>query len=236
MFHDLTKAQKRALREAARLAHDRDTTMGREDRDVHYLQVRNSDLPIVVAGAVAHGIVRIDDVGEAARGLIEDLSARISAAMSAFEKSERVPTEEPDPYDPDAVVSIAAILGEIDFVTSSGDASLYVNTRTGEVGVSLGEGLDDLASEELEESEEWEYLLNRHELDEIGMMRKFSRQLGPAASQEILDALSGRGAFRRFRDVIHRRALEREWDEYRERRFSDVIRFELRERNIPFRR
>ena len=35
VFHDLTREQKRALREAAQLARDRDTTMAQEDRDVH---------------------------------------------------------------------------------------------------------------------------------------------------------------------------------------------------------
>jgi hypothetical protein len=50
MFHDLTKGQKRALRAAAQLAYVRDTTMGEEDRRVHYLEARNPSLPFEEAG------------------------------------------------------------------------------------------------------------------------------------------------------------------------------------------
>ncbi len=234
MFHDLSKAEKRALRAAAQLAHDRDVSMPGEDRDVHYLQARSADLPIIVGGAVVHGIISIDDVGAAARELIRDVSARLAAVVESYENREQSPIEEPDPYDPNAVVSVAAILGAIDFLTSSDEASLYVNTRTGEVRVSLGEGLDDDA--DLDEDEEWLHLVERYDLDEIGIMKRFARDASPAANQELYAALSGRGAYRRFRDVIHRRGLQQDWDQFREHRFADHIRFALEGRKIPFRK
>src|SRR6185295_7287931 len=162
MFHDLSKGEKRALREAAQLAHDRDVSMPGEDRDVHYLQARNADLPLVVAGAVVHQIISIDDVGAAARELIGDVAARLSSAIGSYESREQSPIEGPDPYDPNAVVSVAAVLAEIDFLTSSDQASLFVNTRTGEVRVSLGEDLDDFDDDaDLDEDEEWLHLMTR---------------------------------------------------------------------------
>jgi hypothetical protein len=237
MFHDLNKAEKRALREAAQLAYDRDVSMPSEDRDVHYLQARNPDLPFVVAGAVVHEIISIDEVGAVIRELIEDVSARLSASIESLGNRDRAPVEEPDPYDPNAVVSVAAILGEIDFLASSGEASLFVNTRTGEVRVSLGEGLDEFDDDvDFRKDEEWLYLLSRYDLDELGAMKKFARDASPAAGRDLYEALSGGGAFRRFRDVIHRRGLQQDWDQYRERCFADQICFELEERKIPFRK
>ena len=50
------------------------------------------------------------------------------------------------------------------------------------------------------------------------------------------DALSGRGVFRRFRDVIHRRGLKDEWEAFRAKRLADLIRFRLKENGIPFRK
>lgn len=237
MFDDLTKAEKRALREAARLACDRDASMPGEDRDVHYLQARNANLPLVVAGAVVHEIISIDDVGAVARELIRSLTARLAAAIESSENSDRSPIEEPDPYDPNAVVSVTAILEEIDFLTSSDEASLFVNTRAGEARVSLGQGLDEFDDDAgFEEDEEWLWLLNRYDLDEIGMMKRFARDASPAASQELYDALGGRGAFRRFREVIQRRGLQQPWAEYREGRIADQIRFALEQRKVPFRK
>src|ERR1700692_1386992 len=83
MYHDLTKSQKRALRAAAQLAHDRDRTMSAEDREAHYLEARNADLPIIIGGAVANGIIKVDDVEEAVRDLVADVAERIRAVIDA---------------------------------------------------------------------------------------------------------------------------------------------------------
>src|SRR5260221_14207630 len=103
MYHDLTKAQKRALRAAAQLAYDRDLSMSAEDREAHYLEARNADLPIVVGGAVANDIIGIDDVEEGARDLIADLAERIRGVLDAHaEKPERAVDDEWPDEDPHA--------------------------------------------------------------------------------------------------------------------------------------
>ncbi len=235
MFHELTKAEKRALRAAADLAYDRDRVMPREDRDVYYLQARNSDLPIVVAGAVMHAIITIDDVDIVARGMIEALSKSLEEMAAELSRRESVQVEEADPHDPNAVVSVAAIVDSIDMLSGIEDGALYVNSRSGEVRVSFGDN-DDEDDIDYENDEEWVYLFSRHSLDEITTMRKFARNARPAASQELLDALSGRGAYRHFREVIRRRGLQSEWDAYRDAKRADLVRFELQERKIAFRR
>ena len=96
MFHDLTKSQKRALREAAALAHQRDVGMPIEDRDVHYLEARNADLPMVVAVAVADGLLKEDEVSEPAREIVRDLVARIRSMRDSI--SDMPAFQPPDPY------------------------------------------------------------------------------------------------------------------------------------------
>ena len=68
------------------------------------------------------------------------------------------------------------------------------------------------------------------------MMKRFARNAMPAASRDLFDALSGRGAFRRFRAVIHERGLKDEWEAFRAGRLADLIRFLLKEKGIPFRK
>jgi hypothetical protein len=46
--------------------------------------------------------------------------------------------------------------------------------------------------------------------------------------------MSGRGAFRRFRDVIRRRSLHADWDAFRACELATVVRGALEEAGIPF--
>lgn len=251
MYHDLTKSQKRALRAAAQLAHDRDRTMPPEDREAHYLEARNADLPIIVGGAVANGVIEVGDVETAARDLVADVAERIRAVIDARAEKPAVADEEED-EDPNAAVSVAAIVREVDALSQ--ESTLYVNRRTGTVTVwSNGfmmdgelekddgddpEWLQQAKAEgrELESNPDWCALLDRFDLDEYGMRKRFARNAMPAASRDLFDALSGRGAFGRFRGVINERGLQEEWEAFRAGLMADLIRFRLREKGIPFRK
>lgn len=273
MYHDLTKAQKRALRAAAELAHGRDRTMELEDRDVHYLEARNSDLPLVVGGAVAQGLLTVEEVGEAARELV----ARVAGALEEIraDRATRVSREtdedededEDEGYDASAAVSVAAIVREI--YSLRDETTLYVNRVTGEVRVMEHEYLpdeddfepDDEDDDELDDesddedddepawltaakaegrevaaSSDWIFLLEPFDLDDRGIMMRFARDARPAASRDLFDALQGRGAYRRFRDEIRRRGLQKEWDAFRDDRLADLVRFKLRQKEVPYRK
>ena len=100
------------------------------------------------------------------------------------------------------------------------------------------EWLQDAKAEgrELESNPDWCALLNKDDLDDYGMRKRFARNAMPAASRDLFDALSGRGAFGRFRAVIHERGLQEEWEAFRAGRIADLIRFRLKEKGIPFRK
>jgi hypothetical protein len=258
VFHDLTKGQKRALREAATLARSRDTEMAAEDADVYYVRARAADLPFVVGGAVAHGLIRLDDVGEAARDLVADLAQRLRVVEEVIDAHAGTPkphVDEEDGFDPQSAVSVARILEAIDLLDD--ESHLYVHRITGEVRVVEDEfsaELDDAEGEDLDEPDDpqwivdaraatrevaagadWVMLFRRRDFDDLHAMRRFARDATPAASRELLDALSGRGAFRRFRDIVTRRRLQQDWDEALTRQRAGDVRFRLRQLGITFR-
>lgn len=238
-MHSLTKVQKWALREAAKLAHARDTSMDPEDRDVHYLEARNDDLPILIGGAVCNGYVSLAEIDEPARALVAEMAERIAAFRQEVKGREAEPRPVEDPYDPQAVVSLSSIVAEIDMIGNEG--TLYVNTKTGEVfaRTEFGEdaGFDDEMIDALEDDPSWVAVFSSHDINDFETMRRYANRIaGPAASKELSEAMRGRGAYRRFRDVIHRRGLQKEWDDYREKRRADTVRFALQHRGIPFRK
>jgi hypothetical protein len=232
MFHDLTKGQKRALRAAAQLAYERDTTMGEEDRRVHYLEARNPSLPFVVGGAVVEGIIRLDEVGEAARDFIDDLARRLQAVAHAQDETPATQPDERSAFDPNARVSLSAVLAKVDFVTDT--ATLFVNRRTGEINVydsevELGENPEE------SDDRDWVALLRARDFDDYRMMRKFAQGAMPAAGRDLEEALRGRGAYRRFREVVRARGLEDEWDAFRKSRIRETARSQLEQAGIAFR-
>jgi hypothetical protein len=56
------------------------------------------------------------------------------------------------------------------------------------------------------------------------MMEKFAEQRPPSQDAELLDAISGRGAFRMFRATIKRLRIEDEWYRFREEQFAAIAR------------
>lgn len=254
MFHDLTKEQKRALRAAAALAHERDRTMKREDRDVHYLEARNADLPLVVGGAVFEGIISLDDVGEVARELVRDIVERLNAVQEDL-NARPEPEEENDPFDPAAVVSLEKVVAEAESLYH--DDVLLVNRSTGDVtvlkdwmlaeaeeGDDAEEGLHDTdwETEAIEKAREivadanWVELLVKDDIDEMRLMRRFADNARPSVSRDLLAALSGAGAYRRFRDVVRDRGVQDEWDAYRREGIALAVRSALEEKEVPYRK
>ena len=128
---------------------------------------------------------------------------------------------------------VAVVLEDfLDALQDMGDSTFaFVNRRSGELallmeldGVMVAgdpEG-DELAAAaraaEIEASEDWLSLPDAFEIDEYGMMERFSAGLEDAQAREVLlTAIQGSGAFRRFKDAVQRRGLADAWYAYRDR-------------------
>lgn len=62
-------------------------------------------------------------------------------------------------------------------------------------------------------------LPSRRDIDEYGMMADFADRHHPS---ELHSAISGRGAFRRFKDAVRRMGLEQEWYQFRNAEYKRV--------------
>lgn len=87
--------------------------------------------------------------------------------------------------------------------------------------------LDDfgMAQEEYEAAADtldehgFQRLPGRRDINEYGMMSAFADRHHPS---ELHSALSGRGAFRRFKDAVRRMGLEQEWYRFRDAEYKRV--------------
>ncbi len=127
----------------------------------------------------------------------------------------------------------------------------YLNRETGEI-VTCGE--EDISMAEGNEADMPEWFLDyaprireaisstayvvlpgRFEFHEHRVMERFARSLPEAElSDTLLGALHGRGAFRRFKDIIYSENLDSQWHAYRDEALKQLgIEF-LEDEVIPF--
>jgi hypothetical protein len=114
---------------------------------------------------------------------------------------------------------------EIALTTTLGEWTCYLDVRNGEVqmlpGGRLGEDDDWPSEEEIDAGLAAGHLIHVEPLGssvEYGWMAEFVGTVGNAHLRDLLEvALNGRGAFRRFKDVLHDHPAEREaWFAFRD--------------------
>ena len=130
-------------------------------------------------------------------------------------------------------VSLRAVVDEMDILSDS--MTSYINTKTGElftVGeeemniVEQGTEDDKFIPEwqkeilpkvrEVLESEDFIALPDKFEIHEYSIMERFCLSISDDTTQdELLHAIRGSGAFRRFRDEIYRMDIEDDWYRFR---------------------
>ena len=142
-------------------------------------------------------------------------------------------------------VSLVEVVDALEI--ASDEMSSFVSKRTGQVRTLSHEAMhmaeedskEDLPAwqeEELRlardvlESTDWLKLPSKFEIHEWEIMNRFGQSLSvPAQSEEVLDAIHGRGAFRAFKSTIRRLRLEDAWFAFRSSAFEDVARSWLSE-------
>lgn len=138
-------------------------------------------------------------------------------------------------------VKLSAIVDALD--RASDEIHAFLDKQTGEVVVLSDEELraaedgDDPAdcpewqqgdieqaqAVQADETGRFVSLPDRFEINEWDMMRDFAVSLDNEGQAEtLLNAISGRGAFRHFRDRIHELGLADAWYEFREEQYRQV--------------
>ncbi len=150
-------------------------------------------------------------------------------------------------------VDLQAVINEMDVL--SNEMTAYINRKTGELytvtdeEAGLLEAGEDEAwlpdrqveavaeAREVIGSDDFIALPDRFEIHEYAIMERFC--LGIADERlcnALLDAIRGRGAFRRFKDLAHREGIIDKWYEYRGAAFSEIAAEFLEAHGIPFRK
>lgn len=130
-------------------------------------------------------------------------------------------------------VSLQAVVDEMDVFGD--EMTAYINKKTGElftVGdeeariTEDGDEEDDFIPDwqkeilpkvrEILESSDFVLLPDKYEIHEYSIMERFCLSMEDNdLREELLNAIRGRGAFRYFKDIIHRREIQDDWYSYR---------------------
>jgi GNAT superfamily N-acetyltransferase len=134
------------------------------------------------------------------------------------------------------IVKLSDIVEKIE-MASDGDESFY-NALTGEFGylLDLGDHAENEAFfDRLDSEGGWACLPSQRDANEYEMMSDFAAAVKNSKKREQLEiALSGKGAFRRFKDAVIREDVEEAWYAFRDRRYLDFARDWCDENEIPY--
>jgi hypothetical protein len=130
----------------------------------------------------------------------------------------------------------------IDGLESQSDRlNSYLNKETGEI-VTLSEDdfilaesddpLDDLSEweqesietiREIEDTDKYVALPTQFDIDEYDIMERFCRSIeDDEIRDQMYQAIEGRGAFRYFKDSIHRLKIAEDWYKFRDEAFREI--------------
>lgn len=129
-------------------------------------------------------------------------------------------------------VSLKAVVDEMD--VPSGEHHAYLNKRTGElvtIGdeeidiVESGEAIDDYPdwqkesirkTREVLDSDDFLLLPGKFDINDYDLMERFCSSQSDAELREtLLSLIRGSGAFRRFKDAIHKYGIVEDWYQFR---------------------
>ncbi len=129
------------------------------------------------------------------------------------------------------MVKLSEIAEHIE-MASDGTDSFY-NELTGEYYWYSDFG--DRDDRDLDEEEGWLRLPSQRDADEYGMMSDFADTVRNSRKREQLEiALSGKGAFRRFKDAAIREGVAEAWYAFRDRRYLEFAREWCDDEEIPY--
>ena len=113
-------------------------------------------------------------------------------------------------------IDLSEVIMALEMTTDQSQA--YFDTKTGEIlwQYDFEPSLSTLSSEELEkDSKRYIQLPDQYEIYEYHMIEVFAYDHSENDSS-LIRAITGRGAFRRFKDAVDRLGLSEEWYDFRD--------------------
>ena len=149
------------------------------------------------------------------------------------------------------VVSLRDVVNEMDVM--SDESHGYLNKETGELvtitdeEINAIENNDDwgdypewqqealVTAKKVLDSSDYLPLPSKFDIHEYAIMERFCYSVeNPKLSDELSYQIRGSGAFRRFKDTIHRYGIEDEWYRFRDQAFEEIAIEWLESNGISF--
>ena len=115
-------------------------------------------------------------------------------------------------------LKLSVVIGAIE--AASDEWQYFYDLKTHEsIWFSEYGGFDDEEESELldEEPERFIRLPSKYEIHEYSIMEEFVESLPEGAMQnQLYNAIQGRGAFRRFKNIVNRLGIAKQWYDYRD--------------------
>jgi hypothetical protein len=131
-------------------------------------------------------------------------------------------------------VNLKAVAGEFEMI--SNDVHLFYNKKTGEFDfyTDLDDGIEGNNAEKFKNAA-WIACPNQWDINEYSIMTDFVKTVSDNHKNELLCvALEGKGAFRRFKDTLHRVNLTDEWYEFKQKAFMKIAKKWCDEHEIKY--
>jgi uncharacterized protein UPF0158 len=150
-------------------------------------------------------------------------------------------------------VSLKELVQEL--YTTHGGAAVYYDRFQGDFQIMTEdmEMLQDLSDEELaalpeheradaefvqnaDEDERYVILPDQWEINQVRLLDRFAASIEDEALRRTFkDAVRGRGAFRRFRQLVQKHRLEDAWNRFETEGYAEIARDWLKEHDLPWR-
>lgn len=131
-------------------------------------------------------------------------------------------------------LDLNAVASEFEMVSE--EHQLFYNIETGDFEFYIDpiySGIEDDA--EKFEDDCWIACPSQRELREYDIMADFADAvIEPRANELLSVALEGKGAFRRFKDTLHRVGLVDDWYEFKRNAYIDIARVWCEDNDIPY--
>lgn len=115
--------------------------------------------------------------------------------------------------------------------------SVFLNRRTGRLVTFTGDDDDEEDAEDIDGSDDWLQLPDKFEINDSDTMVRFCHQVAdPGVRNELLRAIQGSGAFRRFNGLIRQHGQLDAWHAWRDERLNDIAVGWLEDNGIEFER
>lgn len=122
-----------------------------------------------------------------------------------------------------------------EFEMIDAETHLFYNTETGEFDFYSDFMDSNDACAEKFMGNRWIAAPNQRDIDEYDMMTRFAEAVTDSRANELLCvALEGRGAFRRFKETLHRVGKAEEWYAFKREAYIDLAREWCDDNNIPY--